>query len=154
MIKKTKVHVTYFLIAIITFIALSCKKENNDYRTKYLGNFRFKIIQDCWSMEGYMPADTFFYNGIIRTYELGDSQNDMNSYEDDDKNLNEKITLEFMDNKIITSIIDEDGIFLQVNPNPHYNQYGKFLNIDSIEFLINKSAQGGGCTYEVTAIRN
>ena len=55
--------------------------EIKDFRTKYLGSFYFKVITESWMLGQPTSYDTSFYNGVIRRYELIDSDNDL--YVDD-----------------------------------------------------------------------
>ena len=67
----------------------------NDYRTKYLGDFYFRVITESWMLGQTTTYDTSYYNGLIRAYELTDSENDLFSEDDSAENPDEKITLEF-----------------------------------------------------------
>lgn len=110
--------------------------EIKDFRIKYLGDFYFKVIKESWMhFEPVATYDTSFYDGVIRRYELIDSDNDLFSGDDSNENQNEKITIEFKQNTKITSLIDDNGVLIPKS-GYHYSHTGKFVHIDTIKFHI------------------
>lgn len=72
---------------------------------------------------------------------------------DSEENPNEKITIEFVPNAKITTLIDEDGI-LTPKYGYHYAHSGGFVNIDTIAFHIGgPGGLGGGWSYNIKGIR-
>ncbi|HZK07251.1 MAG TPA: hypothetical protein VFC92_03530 [Bacteroidales bacterium] len=156
--KSTKTFFIATLTLLILLIVVSCEKENNnqrpDFRTEYLGNFNFKVVSEFWTVNPVPPIyDTSFYNGVIRKYELIDSEDDYYNDDDSHENPNEKITLIFSPNKKITSLINKNGI-LTTRSGIHYLHHGKFMHLDTIEFYVGIGGLGGGRNYEVKGIRN
>lgn len=127
--------------------------EIKDFRTKYLGNFHFKVITESWMIETPTTYDTSYYHGVIRKYELTDSDNDLCYNDDSDENPDEKITIEFKQNTKITSLLNSDGSLVSKSGYHYYHQ-GSFTDIDTIAFSIGGlGGLGGGCNYEVEGTR-
>lgn len=127
--------------------------EIRDFRIKYLGDFNFRVITKSWIFGQPTTYDTSFYTGVIRKYELTDSENDLYIDDDSDENPDEKITLEFKQNTKITSLINENGI-LTPKSGYHYYHQGEFTDIDTISFSIGGlGGLGGGWNYEVKGIK-
>ena len=155
---KTKNNLFISVIIIAFLSLLSCEKEEIiavDYRDKYLGEFNFTIIKELWI--GGLPAtyDTSNYKGIIRKYEYNDSIMDLcvltnNPIGDFDS----KITIEFLDNNLITSILSKDGI-LTGKSGYHYYHHGYYLNSDTILFTVGDlGGLGYRYSFEVTGIKD
>jgi len=73
--------------------------------------------------------------------------------DDIDENPNQKITIEFKENKIITSRLSPEGELIQKSGS-HYNHEGHFLNFDNIEFTITGlGGLGYGTNYYVKGVR-
>jgi hypothetical protein len=127
--------------------------EIKDFRTKYLGDFYFKVITESWMLGQPTTYETSFYNGVIRRYELIDSENDLYIDDDSYENPNEKITIEFKQNTKITSLLNTDGSLVSKSGS-HYGHQGRFTDIDTIAFSIGGlGGLGGGWNYEVEGIR-
>lgn len=127
--------------------------EIKDFRTKYLGDFSFKVVTESWMLGQPTTYDTSFYNGVIRRYELIDSENDLYIDDDSDENPNEKITIEFKQNTKITSLLNSDGSLVSKS-GYHYGHQGRFTDIDTIVFSIGGlGGLGGGLNYKVEGIR-
>ena len=100
-----------FCSAIFMLLALAdCKKDKNmeivktvenkvDQRTKYLGDFDFKVENKLWSIVNPSIYDNYTYTGVIRKYELNDRKEDFYSCDDKKENPDEKITIEFNQDK-------------------------------------------------------
>ncbi len=153
--KSYSVGVIYILIL---FFSLSCKKEKkseeNDFRTKYLGSFRFVLITESWRLGQSNLYDTSFYNGVIRKFELIDKNDDLYSgNEDSTENINDKITIEFSHSSKITTLIKKDGELISKS-GYHYVHEGRFVNLDSIKVYIGGlGGLGGGLNYIVAGNR-
>ncbi len=145
-----------YLTTLILMFTVSCKKEQSieikDFREKYYGDFNFKVIKELWSLGDPVTYDTSYYAGIIRKYELIDSDSDL--YTDYvEENPIAKITIEFNQNTKITSQINEDGI-LTPKSGYHYSHKGEFVDIDTIKFYVDRlGGLGGGRNYDVIGIR-
>jgi hypothetical protein len=127
--------------------------EIKDFRTKYLGDFYFKVITESWMLGQPTTYDTSYYNGVIRRFELIDSENDLYIDDDSNENPNEKITIEFKQNTKITSILKEDGSLISKSGYHYYHQ-GGFTDIDTIIFTIGGlGGLGGGWNYDMVGIR-
>lgn len=127
--------------------------EINDFRTKYLGDYYFKVIKQSWRLGQPETYDTSFHNGKIRRYELMDSENDMYIDDDGNEDFNKKITIQFKQNTIITSILNIDGS-LVAKTGHHYNHFGGFTDKDTISFVVGgMGGLGGGWSYIVEGFR-
>ena len=151
--KSTSRYTFLLVIGLITLWGMGCKKDN-DFRLQFTGDFNFRVITEFWEMGQPLKYDTSFYNGVIRKYELVDSESDLYPENDsEEKNPNEKITIEFAPNAKITSLISEDGT-LTPKHGYHYFHSGGFENIDTIVFHIGGlGGLGGGWSYDVEGIR-
>jgi len=127
--------------------------EIQDFRIRYLGDFRFKVMKDTWIYGEGITYDTLFYDGLIRNYKISDSQNDLFSEDDSSENTNEKITIKFKENTKITSLINKNGVLIS-KFGYHYSHYGKFINIDTIHINIDGlGGQGSVANYKIIGIR-
>lgn len=127
--------------------------EIKDYRTKYLGDFDFKVIKSSWVFGESITYDTLFYDGEIRKYKLIDSENDLFDSDDSNENPNEKITIEFISTGNITSLLNSDGSLVSKS-GYHYYHSGGYSDFDTINFNINGlGGLGSGCDYEVEGVR-
>ncbi len=124
-----------------------------DFRSKYLGNFYFQTITELWTLGQPTTYDTSFYSGVIRRYELADSDNDLYLNDDSGENPNAKITIEFKPNTKITSLLNEDGNLIP-KTGYHYYHQGGFSTTDTIVFSVEGlGGLGGGWNYYVIGIR-
>jgi hypothetical protein len=153
---------TTILILLLTLMAASSCKKNHpdpiqdkvDYREKYYGDYAFEAVIRSWSMSSGVSWDTSFYNGLIRKYQLSDSDSNWCAGAiDAHPNPNEKISLHFRQNMTITSGISEEGL-LMPKTCYHYYHKGGFTHHDTISFyLTGLGGLGGGATMWVTGIR-
>jgi hypothetical protein len=79
---KTALNNIIVLLIGLPMIIMSCAKEDSkmevyDYRQKYFGDFYFTVITEFWMLGQPTTYDTSFYNGVIRKYELSDSEDDL-----------------------------------------------------------------------------
>lgn len=127
--------------------------EIKDFRTKYLGDFSFKVVTESWTLGKPTTYDTSFYDGVIRKYELIDSKNDLYNDNDSDENPNQKVTLEFEQNTKITSLLNNDGGLVSKSGR-HYGHRGSFTDMDTIVFRVGGlGGLGYGRNYQVEGIR-
>ncbi len=138
------------LLLLSTYILIGCVNDDPaDYRNKYMGDYRFIVISEQWTMGQPNIYDTAIYHGKIRKFISSDSEDDLYVYDDSDENPNEKITIEFLHNKKITSVLEENGD-LENRYGAHYHHEGKFTDHYSIDFSISGlGGLGGGINYEV-----
>ncbi len=147
-----------FLYILVLIFSLNCNKEKKaeeiDFRTKYFGSFRFRLITEFWMRGQANDYDTFFYNGVIRKFESNDKIDDLYSgSEDSTENVNEMITIEFSQNLKIISSINKDGSLISKS-GYHYVHEGRFVNLDSIKFYVGGfGGLGGGVNYFVAGNR-
>lgn len=136
--------------------------EVRDYRTKYIGSFYFETITQRWSINKQTAEkdlyystsyDTSYYNGMVSIYKSIDSESDLYVYDDSNENKNEKITIEFGTNTIITSLLNSDGSLVP-KTGYHYSHQGGYAGFDTIKFTVNGlGGLGGGINYRVFGVR-
>ncbi|MFT5337820.1 MAG: hypothetical protein ACI9YL_001832 [Luteibaculaceae bacterium] len=120
-----------------------------DYRSKFLGNYYFTVIRESWSLGNPNHYDTSYFHGKIRKFELIDREMDEYSCNDSHENPKEKITIEFKENEILTSVLYLDGE-LEEKTGYHYGHGGNFIGPDSISFSVGGfGGNGGGWGYDV-----
>jgi len=124
-----------------------------DYRTKFCGDFYFKVIKESWMIDQPTIYDTSYYGGVLRFYDIVDSDNDVFSGDDSDENPNRKVAIQFKSNLLLTSLIDEHGILIP-KTGYHYGHHGNFVQLDTIVFFVGGfGGLGGGYNFEVHGIR-
>lgn len=127
--------------------------EIRDYRNPFTGDFYFRVIIQHWVLGQPTTYDTSFYSGVIRKYELADSENDLSPGNDSEENPDKKITIEFSPDTRITSLISEDGTLIPKSGH-HYGHSGAFVNVDKIKFFVGgMGGLGGGWNYDVEGTR-
>jgi len=121
-------------IAEITF-RVNIIDNSPDYRDPYIGHFYFRTIRSYWVINEGTTIDTSYFQGMIRKFELTDSADDLNTfYNDSGEDPDKKITIEFQEQKKITSMLKVDGRLI-----PIYNKYyheGRFTNIDTLKVQV------------------
>lgn len=148
---------------ILTFLAIAYDNQGatgqaerhieiRDFRPKYLGDFYFRSIKTGWSVAYGNTIDTSYYHGLIRKYELIDSQNDYFQGDDSNEPSSGKITFEYQPNEVFTSLVNPDGSIVPKSHN-HYHHEGGFAGVDTIAFTFSNFALGGGTSYDVLGIR-
>jgi hypothetical protein len=134
---------------------VSCKKDDQDYRTKYTGNFKFTVVEEFWILGQETMFDTSTFTGTIRKFSVEDDTIDLDENEFHSNTLDpeKRITITFAEDKIITPEITEDGVFMLIQAH-HYFHEGGFSDADKVEFTVNHlGGLGGGLNYYVSAKR-
>jgi len=145
--------IVIFFILMLSLI--SCKKDNQDYRTKFTGNFDFTVVEEFWLLGQPTQYDTSMFTGTIRIFSIEDEATDMdeNNFHYNTIDDEKRITITISENKMITPEIADDGIFMLIQAH-HYFHEGGFVDNDKIEFSItNLGGLGGGWNYYVSAKR-
>jgi hypothetical protein len=127
--------------------------EIYDFREQLLGDFQFTVVRAHWVIGGEITYDTLNYQGVVRRFE--ETDNDDNLFVDDDptENPNQKVTIQFLPDKKITSIIDHEGV-LMPKSGYHYTHTGSFIHPDTLVFYVGGlGGLGGGSAYSVTGSR-
>ncbi|MBP6872990.1 MAG: hypothetical protein KBC43_13350 [Bacteroidales bacterium] len=125
-----------------------------DYREKFLGDFRFTVINESWSMGQPNTYDTSVYAGIIRRFDPADSIDDLYYIQDDINEVPDtKVTIIFGPSAKITSVLDTAGALLPKG-GYHYWHSGGFTTTDSISFSVGGlGGLGAGNNYYVTGVK-
>jgi len=117
-------------IAEITF-SVNIIDNSPDYRDPYIGHFYFRTIHSFWVLNEGTTVDTSYYHGMTRKFEQTDSADDLNIFHNDTgEDPENKITIEFREQKKITSLLKVDGSLI-----PVYDKYyheGGFTNSDTL----------------------
>jgi hypothetical protein len=127
--------------------------EMLDSRQIWVGNFEFNVFTENWMMGQATNYDTTIYHGEIRNYVSADDAIDLSSFEVEGENPNEKITIEFLANTYITSVINPDGS-LVTKLGYHYGHSGGFIEVDTIAFQVGGlGGLGFGTNYTIVGVR-
>jgi hypothetical protein len=149
MLKKA----VFFFILMISFF--SCKKDDTDYRLKYTGEFDFTIIEEFWRIGQDTLYDSSTFYGTIRRFSVGDEDINLdgNEFHYNTLDPDKRITITFLESKIITPEITNEGIFMLIQTH-HYFHEGGFNDADKIEFAVTHlGGLGGGWNYYVSGTR-
>lgn len=127
--------------------------KSYEVRSKYFGNFNFKVHKTSYG--GVYPAiDTLYeYQGVIKEFEYIDyndnyfRKNWTNTYH------NRLLTIYFSKNINIISEVRENGIIDDPNLSTHNYQTGQFSDENNLYFKIGSGGLGGGYRYEISASR-
>ncbi len=131
---KSSLAIIYLFLILL--IITSCSKDKTIDR--YLGKFNFRIITNSWRLGISSTSDTTFYDGEIRRYNGVNSDN--------------KIVIDF--GQTITSDIDENGVLTYITNHYHFAQFGRFVNINTIQFGQNTNVGlAAGSGYNVIGVR-
>ena len=125
-------------IYYLFFIALSfacCKKENSDFRDKYIGewDFNVKIVEFNTDSIGYYHCDSLSYVGTIT---CSDSDND--------------IVIKYSNENSITLFLDENG---ELSNFPTYYCFGNFEGDNRIHIYLRWGGLGGGIRHEIDGVK-
>ncbi len=121
-----------------------------DYRDIYYGDFSFLVVKESWLLGESTTYDTIDYNGKIREYHKDDYDHVIYNTTGD---KNKMITILFLSDQSIMSLIDKDGQLIEES-GVHYYHEGAFINHDSIEFSVTgMGGLGGGWNYYVKGKR-
>lgn len=145
---------TLFYASLILLLG-SCKKEEQDFRTKYTGDFDFTVIEEFWLLGQDTLSDTSIFAGTIRKFSIEDDTLDLdgNEFHYNTLDPDKRITITFSDKKIITPEITDEGVFMLIQSH-HYFHKGSFDDTDNIDFSITGlGGLGGGWNYYVSGKR-
>jgi len=124
-----------------------------DFRNIYFGNYHFTIITSFWVLGGQTTYDTSEYLGLVRRFALEDNEDNLFVNDDPNENPNQKITIQFLPDRKITSIINSEGI-LTPKSGYHYYHYGNFIHPDTLVFSVGGlGGLGYGYGYSVSGFR-
>jgi hypothetical protein len=117
-VHRKKCLLKIFLMVLIFNVA-ACKKDPFDYRTPYLGNYKFKI-----HLYSTLPEyDTIYYfDGNVRY-----------GYDDESIRINWNSDTGFYDNLFL---FFEDGSFLRNSYNGNFYSRGDFMSSKHVEFYV------------------
>ena len=134
---KTK-HFFFWLaiVAICVTLFSTCKKDKEDYRDKWVGEWDFVVEKFWWVGGEETENDTLYYSGKIS---LGDNDNDL--------------YVEYIDNDTLNLIVNEDGELSVYDENYHYHAEGQFERKNKVHFKFHGGGLGGGSTYTVDGIK-
>jgi hypothetical protein len=143
-----------FLFVLLLTIIHSCGEEETDYREPFTGSFKFHSTEFFWEYGYPMVYDTTTYDftGTVRLFQEGDELSDL--YTDPDSlNPDSTITIEFLEGRSITTMIDSDGKFVS-RGGYHYHCSGGYINPDKVVFdLEGLGGLGSGWDYAVSGAR-
>lgn len=141
-----------FGLLVLSSTLQACNKSIFDYRNDFCDEYEFEVRATYW--EGSTTTfDTLFYDGEIRLFEVGDRENDLYSDDDSAEPKEEKVTIQFLADTKITSIIDEEGK-LELKSGSHYYHSGGFEDENTIIFgITGLGGMGGGAEYEIIGTR-
>ncbi len=144
---------TLFYASLILLLG-SCKKEEQDFRTNYTGNFDFVTIEEFWMLGQPTQYDTTTFQGSISRFQPGDENTDLFSGYDSLLNIENRIKITFGSGLTITPEITEKGIFIETS-GYHYYHAGGFKDVNEIEFVIGGlGGLGAGWNYQISGKRN
>lgn len=127
--------------------------EIYDYRASFLGDYQFTIITRHWQIGGPTTFDTAYYPGLVRRFVIEDNNDNLFVGDDPNENPNQKITIQFLANRKITSIINSEGT-LTTKSGYHYFHSGSFIHPDTLEFFVGGlGGLGQGYDYSVRGFR-
>jgi hypothetical protein len=119
------------ILTIIVLIALViCCETEEDFRDKYLGNWKFHVEESSFSMvDSLYSKDSFIYNGKIS---YGKTENEL--------------LIEYDSVHSLTLMIDKKGLLFNF-PTGYSN--GEFYGSDSIHIYLRWGGLGWGSTHIV-----
>jgi len=122
-----------FSILIICLLLFGCKKEKEDYRYKFTGDYTFTTQEHYWAYTLYDYDTINTYNGKVT---IGKSDNTLK-----------------IDGLYIEPEITEDGSLSNNFSNPEFFFGGEFVSTTSLKYRYRQNAPGGGFDIEVTGIK-
>lgn len=125
----------FFLTLIVSLMILnvSCIK-NTQYSDKYVGDWDFMLIKDCFSMLNHTSStDTVYYSSKIR---IGDDDN--------------SIVIRMTPEEPVQLFVDADG---NLSGFPTRYWTGSFLSENELNLYKRSEALGGGCRYTVVGTK-
>lgn len=124
-----------------------------DYRAAYCGDFQFTVETFTWMIGQPSTTTTSVADGEVRTYEAADSASDFYSDDDSSEDPARKITIQFLPQAHITSLIEEDGALVD-KTGYHYGHSGGYSHPDTLRFTLGGlGGLGGGSSYTVVGVR-
>lgn len=127
--------------------------KSYEVRSKYFGNFNFKVHLTSYGAVFPAKDSIYYYHGLVKAFEYID-YNDYyfnkiwtNTYH------NRLLTIYFSKNLNILSEVRENGVIDDTNLPPHNSQNGQFSDENNLYFKISSGGLGGGYVYEVNASR-
>jgi hypothetical protein len=145
---------TLFYASLILLLG-SCKKEEQDFRTKYTADFDFTVIEEFWLLGQDTLSDTSIFTGTIRKFSIEDDTLDLdgNEFHYNTLDPDKRITITFAADKTITPEITNDGQFMLIQAH-HYFHRGGFGDANTLEFaVLGLGGLGGGWNYYVSGKR-
>lgn len=106
--------------------------QSSDFREKYFGDFDFTIITSVSGFPQAESRDTAYSSGVIRAALPGEKQKYVSPW-NPERGEQEKISMEYVDNEVFTTVMESDGDFVR-EVNGSLFQDGIFLNHDSVFF--------------------
>lgn len=106
--------------------------QSSDFREKYFGEFSFTVITSVGGLPQAERRDTAYHSGPVRAALPSERQKYVSPW-NQERTEYEKITLEFIENYFFTTVMENDGNFVQENNGANF-QNGNFLNSDSVFF--------------------
>ncbi len=122
MINLYKTSLIFFLFVLLS----GCKKKLFDDRTKYIGDYEFRIDRSCTPSIGNCDT-TYYYQGKIE-------------YSDD----KDKVIIYYDENRTIEPMIDENENLIQHIDHYQDDSLGRFINKNEVEFVVRNGGLGGG----------
>ena len=139
-------------ILLLLGLLTACRKDpvvsTIDYRIKYTGNFKFTVIGEYWQGGATTWYDTVVYNGTISRY-----AGDTSTYYNPATAKDQMITINFLQNTIITPEINTNGELVEFTF-AHYHHAGRFLDTNHIELVVDRlGGLGAGYNYYIRGQR-
>jgi len=120
-----------------------------DFRMVYYGRYRFMVVTENWQLGQPYRYDTSYHNGFVRAFKKEDLDTDLYPNDDSQENVNDKISIEFIANGLITTLLNLDGSFV-MKSGYHYGHSGHFQDEDHVEFYVGGfGGLGGGYNYRI-----
>jgi len=114
-----------YMIFLLLFFS-GCEKKLFDDRTKYIGDYDFRIDLSCTPSIGNCDT-TYHYQGKIEY--------------SDDKN---KVIIHYDKNRSVEPLIDDNGNLIQHIDHYQDDSLGRFINKNEVEFVVRNGGLGGG----------
>ncbi|HOU35436.1 MAG: hypothetical protein KBF06_03355 [Bacteroidales bacterium] len=123
------------ILGIIFIIVFSCKKEDNDYRDTYIGDWVFIVDRTEFNTDsiGYYYHDSVHYEGKIVYGELDN-----------------EIMIKYTTENTITLTIGENG---ELSDFPTHYCSGKFLSRDTLHLYLRWGGLGGGTIHQIEGLK-
>lgn len=146
------------LIAAVLVLAIACRHDAvaptiTDYRGPFCGEMRFTVLTTTWMMGQPPTTSTSVFDGEVRPFVPSDSANDFYVDDDSAEDPDRKITIAFIPQGHITSLLEEDGTLVE-KTGYHYGHNGGFDHLDTLRFTLGGlGGLGGGTNYSVVGVR-